>query len=502
MLKNIGSNWILMLVSMVVAYLMLPFTLRHLGNDQYGTWLLITSFTGYLGLLVLGVPMASVRFITRDASLRNYSAMNRTIATCAGMYLLIGLISLIIGVALKVVFDHMYQVPESIHQAVKISYLIVVSVTSASFFAQLPHGIMASHHDFVGRNMVQTASIVTRFIFTVVLLTLWPSLLMLAFVQLIPVVLESSILWMVIKRRYPEVKLNFSLFDGRQMREIFSFSIFVLILNLGIQLSFQTDSLVIGKMLQIGQIPYYAVANTIMVYAMQFVIGIAGVVMPMATRLQAQEKQEELRALFFKWSQITLALSLIGCLDLIIFGPGLIRAWIGPEFEKSSGAVLQVLMLSGLVFLPVRGVVLPVLMGIGKPRKATITFLIAGLMNLVLSIALAHPYGIVGIAVGTAIPNVFFATVLLLIAARELNFSVREYLVRVAKLPAVAGASLAVILLWWQRIFHPVTLLGVFLAMIVSVVVYVPLWIIFVSRDDDELDARGYLQRAWERARP
>jgi len=88
MFKNIGSNWLLMLATMASAYFLLPFTLRCLGNDQYGTWLLITSFTGYLGLLVLGVPMASVRYITHDASIGDYPAMNKTIATCAGMYLL------------------------------------------------------------------------------------------------------------------------------------------------------------------------------------------------------------------------------------------------------------------------------------------------------------------------------------------------------------------------------------------------------------------------------
>jgi O-antigen/teichoic acid export membrane protein len=77
MLKSVGSNWAITLVSVVVLYILTPFTLHTLGVEGYGTWVLITSMNGYLGLLVLGVPMASVRYsrstppaATRDGSMR------------------------------------------------------------------------------------------------------------------------------------------------------------------------------------------------------------------------------------------------------------------------------------------------------------------------------------------------------------------------------------------------------------------------------------------------
>ena len=60
MLKNIGSNWIVTLVTVAVTYFLMPFVLHTLGQDGYGTWNLINSITGYLALLALGVPMASV----------------------------------------------------------------------------------------------------------------------------------------------------------------------------------------------------------------------------------------------------------------------------------------------------------------------------------------------------------------------------------------------------------------------------------------------------------
>ena len=48
-------------------------------------------------------------------------------------------------------------------------------------------------------------------------------------------------------------------------------------------LSFETDALVIGACLSVSAIPFYAVANSVIVYLMDFVIAIAAVVSPMAS---------------------------------------------------------------------------------------------------------------------------------------------------------------------------------------------------------------------------
>ncbi len=493
--KNIGSNWILMIASMACAYILLPFSLHHLGIQQYGVWLLITSFTGYLSLLVLGVPMASIRFITHDASRGDYTAMNRTIATCAGMYLLIGLGALLIGLALLLVFNTAYAIPSAIRSSAQLAYVIVVTTTSLSFIAQLPHGILASHHEFVRRNVVLTLMIILRLLFTMSMLAWMPSLTTLAFALMMPVIVESAVMWIVLKRRYPGVVLDLRLFDLSKMRQIFSYSVFVLLLNIGIQLSFQTDSLVIGKMLDVGKIPYYSVANSIMLYATQFVIGIAGVVMPMATQMHTRGESEALRRLFFKWSKIVMSLSLLGCLYLIVYGPALIRVWVGADFERQSGTILQVLMISAIAFLPVRGVALPVLMGIGKPRKATVAFLASGVLNLILSIALAHPYGLLGVAIGTAIPNVLYSVFLLTICAHELDFRVSDYFSHAVWMPLLGALPVAAVLAWSHHSFTRLHLPDILLAGVVAGVAFTVVWSLFVYRNDQDINPRELVDR-------
>src|SRR5207247_1291802 len=62
--KSIGSNWGVTIMTILMTFILTPFIIHRLGTEAYGTWALITSITGYLGLLVLGVPMASVRYFS------------------------------------------------------------------------------------------------------------------------------------------------------------------------------------------------------------------------------------------------------------------------------------------------------------------------------------------------------------------------------------------------------------------------------------------------------
>ncbi len=83
MFKSIGSNWVVTVASIVMVYFLTPFTIHRLGDDGYGTWNLINAITGYLGLLVLGVPMASVRYFSQHIAKGDDRKLNEAIGSCS-----------------------------------------------------------------------------------------------------------------------------------------------------------------------------------------------------------------------------------------------------------------------------------------------------------------------------------------------------------------------------------------------------------------------------------
>jgi len=500
-LKNVGSNWVITGVTIVAAYVLTPFTLHKLGTAGYGSWNLINSITGYLALLVLGVPMASVRYFAQHVAEGDVRKLNQAIGSCTALYLVLGGVALLVGAGLYGLFIG-YDVPATIRGDAHWAFALTVLYVAVGFVGMLPSGVLSAHDDFLPRNIARLASLVLRVGLTLVLLTLRASLSVLALIQLACLAFDFGLCTWLILRRYPGTRIRVADFDWGMARRIFSFSLYVLVLNAGIRLSFETDSLVIGKFQDVSSIPHFTVANSFILYLMEFVIAIAAVVMPMATRLKTQGRTAELRETFLKWSKIALSLTMMAGLFLIVLGPRFIAWWIDPTFEKPAGQVLQILMISCLVFLPVRGVALPILMALGKPGLPTIGFLLAGLLNLGLSIMLARPLGLAGVALGTAIPNVLFAALVLVHACRELETPVTEYLRYVVPRATLGALPVLALLLWFKLGLDVQGLGGLVGAGLAMVLLFAVTWVFFVYRNDTYVDLRARLPvvRAWSRA--
>ncbi len=495
MLKSVGSNWLITLVTVAAAYLLTPFTLHKLGDAGYGTWNLINSITGYLALLVLGVPMASVRYFAEHVATGDVRKLNQAIGSCTALYLAMGAVALVVGAGLYVFYTLTYHVPEAIAADARWAFLLTVLYVAVGFVGVLPNGLLAANDDFLPRNLIRLAGVVLRLGLTLGLLTLKASLSVLAMIQLACLAFDFSLCTWLVLRRYPGTRIRLADFDWRMVRRIFSFSLYVLVLNAGARLSFETDSLVIGKFQDVSAIPYFTVANSFILYLMEFIIAIAAVVMPLATRLKTQGREAELRETFLKWSKIALSLTMMAGLFLIVLGPRFIAWWIDPAFERPAGQVLQILMISYLVFLPVRGVALPILMGLHKPGLPTIGFLVAGVVNLVLSIALARPLGIAGVAIGTAIPNVLFAGLVLVHACRELETPVGEYLRYVVPRATLGALPVLGLLLWFKLDLDVRSLGGLAGAGVAMVLLFAVTWVFFVYRNDPYIDLRGRVAR-------
>jgi O-antigen/teichoic acid export membrane protein len=500
-LRNVGSNWIVTVVTVVAVYFLTPFTIHKLGDDGYGTWNLITALTGYLGLLVLGVPMASVRYFAQHVAKGDTRKLNEAIGSCTALYLLLGAIALVVGAGLYVFFTRAYHIPATLHGDARWAFALTVLFVSLGFVALLPNAILAAHDDFVPRNIVRLWGVLLRVGLTFGLLALRASLTALALVQLACMLFDFVLCWVLVRRRYPATRMRLSDFDWGMTRAIFAFSLYVLVLNAGARLTFETDSLVIGAYMDVGSIPYFTVANSFIIYLLEFLVAIASVVMPMATRLQTQGKHAELREIFLKWSKIALSLTLAAGMFLIVLGPRFIAWWVDPTFERPAGEVLQILMLSYVVFLPVRGVALPILMGLGKAGLPTIGFLVAGVLNLGLSIVLVRPLGLAGVALGTAIPNVLFAGAVFLQACREIDVSVVQFLRYVVPRATLGAVPVAALLLWFKLHLDVRGIAALVGSGLAVTLVFAVIWVFFVYRNDPYVDLRAWLPRlrSWVR---
>ncbi len=500
--KSVGSTWILNVLQIASVLTLSPYVIGKLGDGPNGLWVTIVSFTGLLGLLILGIPMASVRFVAEAIGKHDHAGKAAAISTCLAICLALGVGALIVGAGLWWAFDARYLTgelavgldPASLDGA-RIAFAVVVVQVALGFALRLPHGILDAHGDFVARNAVMAGEIALRFTLTLAVLHWSPTLPALAGVLITSSLAEFAAAFLVLKRRHPDVRFSLGAFDRSMVHKILAFSTWALLLNVGALLAFRIDALVIGAYLPAEAATQFDVGNKFFDPLTSLVIAVSAVAMPLATKLSAAGRTHELRDVFLKWSKICLSLVLMISLYLLVLGPSFLGAWVGERFVEPSGRVLQVLTLSFLVWLPVRGVAIAVLFGVGRPRAAALGFLAMGAVNLIVSLSLVNSMGILGVALGTAVPNFVFALYVLVLACREIGVPLRDYAGYVLGKAAIGSLVPIGFLLAVRYGLAPTDMTTLLAAGVAMVVVFAFTWIAFVYRNDPYLDVTGMLAR-------
>lgn len=502
MFKNVGANWLQLLVSVGVTFVLTPFLIRTLGTDGHGTWTLVVSLVGYLTLLALGVPMASVRYFAEHVAKDEREELREAVGACAGLYTLLGGVALILGGGLYAFFSIVYvesgAVPAHLATPSRIALALFVLQIALGFFTQLPYGLLAAGHRFIPRAVIVSVSQLIKLGLIVGLLSWTRSLPLLAAIHVGLMLLEFVAATWIVRRLHPDVSFVPRGVDAQVIRRIATFSLFAMLLNVGIRLSFQTDALVIGRFVDVSENPYYSVANSLIVYLTELLVGIGAVVMPLTISLRAKGDELALRSAFLKWSKVAFAISLLACLGVHVLGGRFIALWMDdPVFAARAAPVLQTLVYSCVLFLPARGVALPTLMGVGDARVPALGFLVAGIANVVLSIALASAgFGLVGVALGTAFPNLAFALLLLDRALREVGLSGRAYFAHVLPRALVGMIPVWLALHAIQRL-EPSSMVELLTYSVGALLVAAVSAVLIVFRNDPHFDPSALLKSRW-----
>jgi O-antigen/teichoic acid export membrane protein len=501
--KHIASNWSLNLLQIVVMLVLVPVLEADLGRDGYGIWVAIIAATGLLELLSMGVPMASVRHVSEAIGAGDLSRTNRVIATGYGVTLLLGVAGLALGAALYVPFQtKLVDNPEwksaspLMLDGALAAYVITAIRVAASLALRFPMAVFDAHRDFVTKNIVLGAAILLRAVAVVVLLKTSPSLEGLAWIFVVEGVAVFLVFRVLIRKKFAGVRFELGSFDRSLVRELLGFGVFAAVLNVGSLIAYQLDTLVIGLFIGPDSITDFEIGNKFFLPLANLMFGLGAVVMPTATALMAAGDSRALEHVFLKWSKIALSVILPVGLYLTVLGPEFLAAWVKPEYRDLSGPVTRILAPSFVLYLPVRAVALPILLGTSRPGRAAAMFLLMSLANLGLSIGLVKAgYGIVGVALGTAVPQVLYALYLLAITCLHLKVGLASWLRYVGGRALIGSLVPLGFLLFLERGLGVQGFPQLIASGVAMMLLYGAVWVFFVYRGDPYLDLRAELRQ-------
>jgi len=183
------------------------------------------------------------------------------------------------------------------------------------------------------------------------------------------------------------------------------------------------------------------------------------------------------------------------CVSLIVMGKSVIEAWMGPRYV-SSYVILLILLIPSTLY-NAQTTSNRILFGISQHKPLAIIVLIEGIANVILSVALVRPLGIVGDAIGTAIPLVCTAILFLpRHMCRRLDVPLRKFVPEAYFYPALFCVPMALALAFIQRSFYAHRYPQLVLNLFVGWIVYgaCVLWF-FATREPAGVRLRGKVIR-------
>lgn len=439
MFKNILANWSNVIVSVLAVFVLYPFFLRNLGEEQYGVWLLISSATGYFSLLQMGVPMANVRFISKYYARQDYERLNEVVCTNLFFFSVGALLIFILGFGLAYLLDRVFAIPQEFVRLARFATVLVCLEISIRFVFEVFEGFFHAKQRFVAFNTVKNIMVVVRVAATYALVRYENGLILVALVLLMITVVQSIVFYCYIRASNHFLKLHYKYIKYNVFKEVFGYSMFVLLLQLGGRISFQTDALVIGSVVSVSAVVWFNIGNNLLLYFMKFISGISSAIMPKISALEANDNFNDIQDVYCKYSRLVMLLVLPVCLSFWCFGSDFIALWMGEKYRILSGTVLSILTIGYLFFLVQSGVAMPILMGTSKVKFPTILMFGSAFFNLMLSIFLGKYYGIYGVAWGTTIPLLVVVVVLIGYMCKTYCIGVRKYLSSSIFMPLIAS---------------------------------------------------------------
>lgn len=491
--RNLSTRYLAIAAEMVVGLLVLPFNVAHLGAAGYGLWVLTTSITAYFSVLDLGYSGALVKFVAQYRAKHDFRGLNEILATMFYLFLGFGVVTYLAAIVIAVFLNKVLTItPEQLYAGRVV--LLVTSVhfalgTAFSVFGAVINGFQ--RYDI--NNVTGTVSSIIVALVNVAVLSMGYGLIELVIATTAVRVLTYAVYRANAYRVYPGLDLRPSLVRRSRLREVTSFSVFMLLIDWANKMNYSIDAVVIGVMLGTTAVAVWSVGQRLAEVTQRLTNQLNDVLFPNVVDHSESSRLDRLQAIFLVGTRLSLATVVpIGVALMLTAGP-LVRAWVGPEF---SGSVIVVQLLALTVMVRVGNATAQTLLkGADEHRLVAYTNVATAVVNVALSIALARSMGLAGVAIGTLVPvSAGSLFVIFPAACRRVGLTLRRALAD-AVWPAIWPAAAMAAYIVATRPFVPVSLVPVLLNMAVAAAVYLATFIAFGI---SATERRFYLTKTFE----
>ncbi|MGC8976235.1 MAG: flippase [Candidatus Ratteibacteria bacterium] len=387
--------------SAIVGFFIVPYILKNLGINLYGIWSLISMLIGYFSLIDFGLGHSFERYIAEYKAKNEIEKMNYVINSGFLFYFLLFLIFLPLSYFLQNFLIEILKIPVKFHNEAKFVFKwTIIYIGFSNIFGLFYSCIRGFQRmDITGK----VAIFLTSFYAIGVILFLkngW-GIKGLMVNNFLIYSLGGLIYLVMLYKIFPEIRLDFLLFEKEIFKKLSKFGIKRWITSIEEVITYQTDKLFISHFLNIGLVSIYQIGYTIPDKVANMIRMLNSAVVPASAEFKAMNDKEKIIKLHLYGLKYIATFAFLVMFFIFWTAPLIIEIWVGPGYEKS----VIVLKLFSLIFLItlLSSNLTAILVGIEKPEFQMYAGLSQGILNLILTFLFIQRFGFIGVIIATLI---------------------------------------------------------------------------------------------------
>lgn len=423
-----------MVIGLGITFFFTPFLIGQLGKDLYGIWTLTFSILAFFELADAGMRQSLVRYISKHYATRDWTNVNRVFSSSAIIYFFIGAIFALATVIFSFWFLDSFKIPPAYLDKARYT-LLIIGLSQALNFARLPFTSLGPFHRFdislyfsLGIKLIQTTGIV---------ILLWLDLGLVEMAVLVFVIHQIGRTWqnVVRKRMFPEMSFSREYISKATMKEMLSYGMFSFLIVLMLLLINGSDNVILGRFVSTEAVALFAVPMSIIMQLRSSIFSLCTPLVPAISHFEAERDFAKIVDIYSRSTRYVYFISAYFCIMVLTFGGPFLLLWVQKDFADSI-VVLYILIVPAAIHMP-QTIANSVLYGISKHHVAFYILSAEAVSKIVLSLLLLGPLGIVGVALGTAIPQIIiYSAIFPWFFYKTLNAPVSEFY-------STAGMSIA-----------------------------------------------------------
>lgn len=335
--KGAILSYITIFLTNIIGLALTPFIIKSLGNAEYGLYMLIGAFVGYISVLDLGLNNTIVRFVAKYRAEGDKKGEENFLATTMWIYGILSLIIGFLGVILYFNLENIFGDSLTAGELSKAKIMFIILIFNLAI--TLPGGaftaVCSGYEHFVFPRFVNIIRYLIRSLMVVVIL-LWGKdaigLVILDTVMNILVIFFNG--YYALKKLNVKFKLHF--FHISLVKQIFSYSIWIFVFALVGQFQWKAGQVVLGALTNTTLVAIYAVGITLGTYYGAFSTAISGVFLPRATKMSVNNADGmELTEMMVRIGRISFLVLLLVLGGFILYGQQFIYLWVGDTYKDA-----------------------------------------------------------------------------------------------------------------------------------------------------------------------